>query len=69
MAETPETSSMGLGTKVVIGALAAFGAISLVSWLFSRVIGFVKLGLFIAVCIAIIAVVMKAKMDRADTDA
>jgi hypothetical protein len=51
----PERPAASFLTKVAIGALALFGAISLAGWLIDRIFGLVKLAIFIVIAVAAVA--------------
>lgn len=61
---TDEDSGLGLLPKIAIGALAVFGAISLVSWVVGQLLGLVKLILFVVVVGALVAWAITAKSER-----
>ncbi len=49
---------------IVVAALAAFGAVTLVQWVFVSIIGLVKLALTIVVLLGIAGWVISAKANR-----
>lgn len=57
---------MGLGTKIVLFSLAAFGAFMLVDWVLGWIFGLVKFVLLIAVVIGVIVFVMSVKTPDDD---
>jgi hypothetical protein len=49
---------------ILIGALAVFGAIAAVQWVFSALFGVLRLGLVILVIVAVLALVFRGGADR-----
>jgi hypothetical protein len=67
MAEkAPERPRMGLVPKLIIVALAVFGAIALIQWVLGWIFGLVKFGLFLVVVIG--AIYLVAKVARGPDD-
>jgi Flp pilus assembly protein TadB len=63
--KTPRRSSgMSMPARLVLGALAIFGAVTLVSWVLASIIAFVKFGLLVIVIIGVGAWVVNAKGSR-----
>lgn len=50
--------------RLVIGGLALFGAISLVQWVLTSLIGIVKFGLMIVIVVGVVGWVLSAKGRR-----
>jgi hypothetical protein len=55
---------MSMPARLVLGALAIFGAVTLVSWVLASIIAFVKFGLLVIVIIGVGAWVVNAKGSR-----
>ncbi len=55
---------MSMPARIVLGALAIFGAVTLVSWVLASIISIVKFGLLIVVILGIGAWVVNAKGSR-----
>jgi hypothetical protein len=55
-----------LGTKIVLIALAAFGAVMLIDWVLGWLFGLVKVVLLIAVVIGVIMFVARVKSPDDD---
>lgn len=55
---------MSMPTRLVVGGLALFGAVSLVQWVLASLIGIVKLVLLAVVVIGIVGWVLSAKAAR-----
>jgi hypothetical protein len=55
--EAPERSGLPIGAVVLIGALALFGAVTLVQWALGFVFGLVKLAIVVAVVVAVVYLV------------
>jgi hypothetical protein len=63
--KTPRRSSgMSMPARLVLGALAIFGAVTLVSWVLASIVAFVKFGLLVIVIIGVGAWVVNAKGSR-----
>jgi hypothetical protein len=63
--KTPRRSSgMSMPARLVLGALAIFGAVTLVSWVLASIIAFIKFGLLVIVIIGVGAWVVNAKGSR-----
>ncbi len=60
----PQRSRLPRPAMVVVAALAAFGAVTLVQWVFVSIIGLVKLVLTIVVLLGIAGWVVSAKANR-----
>lgn len=60
----PQRRRVSAPAKIVIAALAAFGAVTLVQWVFVSIIGLVKLGLTLVVLLGIAGWVVSAKANR-----
>lgn len=60
----PAPRGMSTPAKVVLGALAIFGAIVMVQWLLAALLGIVKWGLFVVIVVAVAAWVVGAKGSR-----
>ena len=54
----PERPRMPFSMVVVIGALAAFGAISLIQWTLGWLFGIVKFGLVVVVVAAVLGLLL-----------
>jgi uncharacterized membrane protein len=61
---TTDDSKLPLGATVAIGGLALFGAITLVSWLFSAVLGVAKFVIAIVVVLGLISWLANRRLDR-----
>lgn len=61
--KTPDRS-VSMPARVVVGALAIFGAITLVQWVIGALIGVVKFALVIVVVVAVAVWVVGAKSSR-----
>lgn len=55
---------MPLAATIAIGGLALFGAITLLTWLFSAVVGFVKFAIAVVVVLAVIGWIAGRRLDR-----
>lgn len=55
VSETVERPSIGLFPKILVGLLAAFGLVMLVSWVLSWVMGLVKVAILIGVVVLVVA--------------
>ena len=55
---------LSLPARVVVGALAVFGAIMLLQWVIAALLGVVKIALLIVVIVAVGAWVVSAKGSR-----
>ena len=53
-----------LAATVVVGGLAAFGAITLVQWLFASVIGLIRFGIAVVIVLAVLAWVVGRRAER-----
>lgn len=62
--EQPTRRGMPLPAAIAVGALAAFGAITLVQWLLASILGIAKFVLFVVIVVAIGAWVASAKGRR-----
>lgn len=51
-------------TTIIVGGLALFGAITLVGWIFSAVVGIVKLIIAVVVVVAILSWIAGRRLDR-----
>ncbi|MEM7143375.1 MAG: hypothetical protein AAF548_20335 [Actinomycetota bacterium] len=60
----PRRNGMSMPTRLVVGGLALFGAVSLVQWVLASLIGIVKLVLLAVVVIGIVGWVLSAKAAR-----
>ncbi len=60
----PRRQRPPISAVLVIGALAAFGAITLVQWLLVSVIGLVKVALAIVVLVGLAGWVVSTKANR-----
>lgn len=59
-----DDSRLPLAATVAIGGLALFGAITLVAWLFSAIVGIAKLVVAIVVVLAIVSWLAGRRLDR-----
>lgn len=59
-----ERPRLPLAAILVIGALALFGAITLVQWVLGAVFGLVKLLIVVAIVVAVLYAVMGARANR-----
>jgi hypothetical protein len=55
VSDTVERPPFGLFPKILVGLLAAFGLVMLVSWVLSWVMGLVKVAILIGVVILVVA--------------
>lgn len=55
---------MPLAATIAIGGLALFGAITLLGWLLSAIVGFVKFGIAVVVVFAVISWLVGRRADR-----
>jgi len=64
--ETPRRRSgrLSMPARVALGALAVFGAVTLVSWVLASIISIVKFGLLLIVIVSVGAWVINAKGSR-----
>jgi len=60
----PQRRRASAPARIVIAALAAFGAITIVQWVFVSLVGLVKLGLTLVVLLGIAGWVVSAKANR-----
>ncbi|MDG2026405.1 MAG: hypothetical protein P8J50_04795 [Acidimicrobiales bacterium] len=60
----PSKGGASLPTRLVIGGLAVFGAVSLVQWVLTSLIAFVKFGLLVVVVLGVVGGVLSAKAGR-----
>ena len=65
-ANTPRRRNSRLSTpaRIVVGALAIFGAVTLVQWVLTSLLSIVKFGLLVVVIIGVAAWVVSAKASR-----
>jgi hypothetical protein len=61
---TPRRRGMSMPARIVMGALAIFGAVTLVSWVLASIISIVKFGLLVVVIVGVGAWVVNAKGSR-----
>ncbi|MDW3220692.1 MAG: hypothetical protein R8F63_18965 [Acidimicrobiales bacterium] len=61
---TPSQRGLSMPARLVIGGLALFGAISLVQWVLTSLIGIVKFGLMIVIVVGVVGWVLSAKGRR-----
>lgn len=59
-----DDDKMPLAATIAIGGLALFGAITLIGWLFSVVVGFIRFGIAVVVIFAIISWLVGRRVDR-----
>lgn len=60
----PRPPGISVPARLVIGGLALFGAVSIVQWVLSSLLGIVRFGIVIAVVVAIVVWVLTAKGNR-----
>ena len=60
----PARRGLPLPAVIAIGALAAFGAITLVQWFLASIIGVAKFVLFVVIVVAVAAWVVNTKGSR-----
>ena len=61
---SPDRQGISLPARVVIGALAIFGAVMLVQWVIAALLGIVKFALVVVVVVAVAAWIVGAKGSR-----
>lgn len=61
---TSDDSRLPLAASVAIGGLALFGAITLVGWLFSAVVGIAKFVIAVVVVLAVLSWLAGRRLDR-----
>jgi hypothetical protein len=60
----PKRQGISMPARVAIGALAIFGALSLVQWVISAVVGTIKFALVVVVVVAVAGWIIGAKGSR-----
>ena len=55
---------LSLPTRLVVGGLALFGAVTLVQWVLSSLLAIVKFGLVVVVLVGVVGWVLSAKGRR-----
>lgn len=58
-----DDSSLPLSATIAIGALALFGAITLVGWIFSAIIGLAKTIIAVVVIVAVVGWILGRRLD------
>lgn len=58
-----DDSSLPLSATIAVGALALFGAVTLLGWLFSAVIGLAKTIIAVVVIVAVVGWILGRRID------
>ena len=66
MSDSTTSPGLSLPAKVVIGALALFGALAVVQWLVGALFGLIRLALLVALVVGVAGLVLWGGPDRDD---
>lgn len=61
---SPRRNGIPMPARIVVGALAVFGAVSLLQWVLTSILSIVKFGLLVVVVVGVAAWVVSAKGSR-----
>lgn len=64
MSDTPERPRLPLSVMILIGALALFGALAAVQWVLGALFGVLRLGLVVAIIVAVAMLVFRGGSGR-----
>lgn len=62
--QSPKRQGLSVPARVALGALAVFGAISLLQWVVTALVGTIKFALLVVVVVAVGAWIISAKGSR-----